>query len=77
MHEQNKDNIIIDLLGRISNLEFDVERLQNELFKEIDNRNSLIIWLEDLYYGRNGHMDSDVIGIKDVIDKIRELKGGD
>ncbi len=33
--------------------------------------------LEDMYYGRGKyHMDSDVIGIKDVLDKIKTLKDG-
>lgn len=38
---------------------------------------ALEIWLSDRYYGLNGHMDSDVIGIKDVLNYINELKGED
>lgn len=37
----------------------------------------LEIWLSDKYYGKNGHMDSDVIGIEDVLNYINELKGVD
>ena len=48
----------------------EIERLNN-------NINELEKDLEDMYYGRGKyHMSSDVIGIKDVLDKIKTVKDG-
>lgn len=74
----NKPKVVNDLLKRISNLEFEVEDKdrENERLNKIIN--GLEKDLEDMYYGRGKyHMDSDVIGIKDVLNKIKELKGSD
>lgn len=52
----------------IDNLRLVNKRLSN-------NWDKLRKWLSDKYYGLNGHMDSDIIEIKDVLNYINELKG--
>ena len=52
----------------------DIKELQKKLQQKENIIKALEIWLSDKYYGRNGHMDSDVIGIKDVLNYINELK---
>lgn len=55
---------------KIDNLRLINKRLSN-------NWDELIKWLEDRYYGRDKyHMDSDVIGIKDVIKRMEEIAKG-
>ena len=76
-----KDNLISILIS--SRKEFN--KLQNrnkECKQEIERLNNIINELEndlyDRYYARGKyHMDSGVIGIKDILDKSQELKGSD
>lgn len=54
--------------------------VHNQKNKEIKRLNDIINELEkdlnDRYYGRGKyHMDSDIIGIKDVLNTLQELKG--
>ena len=54
--------------------------VHNQKNKEIKSLNDIIdkleIDLNDRYYGRGKyHMDSDIIGIKDVLNTLQELKG--
>lgn len=63
------------LQKKYNNLLKEQIKLKQELQQKENIIKALEIWLSDKYYGRNGHMDSDVIGIEDVLNYINELKG--
>ncbi len=57
-----------------------IHNQKNKTINELQhNWDDLRKWLEDKYYGRGEyHMDSDIIGIKDVIKRMEEItKGND
>lgn len=64
----------VNTILKKSELYFENQRLKDQLQQKENILKALEIWLSDKYYGRNGHMDSDVIGIKDVLNYINELK---
>lgn len=55
-----------------------IHNQKNKTINELQhNWDDLRKWLEDVYYGRGKyHMDSDVIGIKDVIKRMEEIAKG-